>query len=260
MAASANKTFELSARLYRANMLVFAIAYVLVGVGFVVLVGGWLLGLEALVRLYPTFAAMVPSTAISFIAAGGGLIAWSRRMDGGCAAAAAASTIIGVLALLNLGVEVIGLGPGIDAVLLPELFGPDRMALSTSICFILAAICLWQLARPGAADEYSFGASATLGLSVAAVALVGYAFDAKALYQVFIFTAMALHTAVLFFFLFLALLLARPSDSWIGLLLRDLNSSSGARRLCPWRYGARSCSASFVTRQQGKAFSQRTFV
>ena len=67
----------------------------------------------------------------------------------------------------------------------------------------------------------------------ALVALVGYAFDTRALYDVFVFTAMALHTAVLFVFVFAAILLLAPGRSWVAILVGRGPGSVGARRLLP---------------------------
>ena len=198
-----------------------------------VLVGGWWGGSQFLVRIQPGFAAMVPSTTICLMLCAIAILSLARRPTSRLlplGAAAAVGVIAGVDFIAYLTLD----GRGLDALFLPDLINDaDAMALATAVLLFLVAACVVALTLPGRLSPVVFQVMATSGLLAALVALVGYVFDATALYEVFIFTAMALHTAVAFSCLFVSLLLLRPSASWVGLLLGPGAGSISARRLVP---------------------------
>lgn len=220
-------------RLVQAGRVAGACAALAVLPAALVLVLGWGAGWEPAVRLRPGYAAMVPGTTICFLLLGGGLLL--RRRAGGRPALLAAALAAG-LAVVELAVLALR-GQGLDALFLPNVRPADAMAFATASLVLLAAYGLAALARPALYARWLYEITATLGLLAALVALVGYAFDAEALYAVFFFTAMALHTALVFVLLFLALLLLRPGETWVGLVLREGAGSAAARRLMPLSLG-----------------------
>jgi two-component sensor histidine kinase len=201
-------------------------------IAMTVLIGGWWGGSQFLVRIRPGFAAMVPTTAVCLLLCASGvlsLVRWPHwRLLPLCAAALAAG-IASFDLMAHFVVEIRNL----DAALLKDDLGSDRMSIGTAILSIAAAACVVVLTVPGRFPRWVFQILATAGLLAALVALVGYIFDSTALYAVFIFTTMALHTAVAFGALFFALLFLRPSASWAGLLLGAGAGSHSARRLLP---------------------------
>lgn len=213
-------------------------ALLVVAVGGAVLFGGWLMGYESLIHLGVAQAATVPSTALLFLLAGTAL-AWHQGSFGTefsrTLTARLAGIIIALLAAGDLLATYAGLATGIDALLWPHIpeFQIYAMAPATAFCFLLAAYCLMDLTRETANRHWSYVTSATLGLLACSVALVGYAFDARALYAVSLFSAMALPTAITFALLFSALLLARAEDGWVGILLARDGGGRTARRLLP---------------------------
>lgn len=203
--------------------------------GLLVLIG-WPTGLDWLVRLRPDYAAMVPSTAFSFLVLGLGVWFAHRTVGnryGIIAVSALAGMVVGAVAIADLIVLLSGDSAGIDSLVFGLSLPGDAMSYATAICFALAAYCLAALSVPRLMVRPAFTASATLGLLLALVAVAGYLFDTAALYAFFVFTAMALHTAVVFVLLFAAILLSRPDLSWVGTLLGVGSGSKGAQRLFP---------------------------
>ncbi|WMS42202.1 sensor histidine kinase [Acuticoccus sp. MNP-M23] len=188
---------------------------------------GWLAGSDLLVRIAPGYVAMVPSTAFCLALLAGALLSGRAPL---MLVAAAVATLIGVVeALYNFaGFEV-----GLDAALLPGLSPGDKMAFGTTVGLVLASYCIAALARPALFKRTAFEVAATAGLAMAAVAVVGYMFNTQSLYAMFLFTAMALHTALGFTALFVAILLSKPDASWARVLLQGGIGSAGARRVLP---------------------------
>ena len=197
-----------------------------------VLVLGWGAGIDRFTRFAPGLAAMVPTTAASFIILASALLLpakWKTlqfRM---------ASLVVAAVALADLITILSGTANGIDALFISQLVDRphDKMSAGTAICFLLAAACIFLLTGFKALAKDIYVAIATLGLILCSIALIGYLFDISALYDVFVFSAMALHTAALFAVLFIALMLSY-NRGWIWILLGEGAGSDGARRLFPF--------------------------
>ncbi len=199
-----------------------------------VLIVGWGFGVESVRQLHSSFAAMAPSTALCFLIGAGSLIIAGREekpekrriLIGG-------AVIIAVTAAADLAIIMSGAANGVDMVLQPGAaeFKTVSMAVATATCFLLFATALVCMTResPGAI----FVCAATAGLILSSVAVTGYVFDASALVEVSVFTAMALHTAAAFVLLFSAVLMLRPATGWVFVLTGEGGGSESARRLFP---------------------------
>ncbi|WP_340115281.1 sensor histidine kinase [Pelagibius sp. 7325] len=109
------------------------------------------------------------------------------------------------------------------------------MSPATATCLMLAAGCLLVRRRRGRfLNGDLYGLLVLAGLLVTTLALVGYAFDAESLYAVFVYTAMSLHTAVGFFLMFVALMLARPTWGWMFLVMGPGPGGATLRRTLPF--------------------------
>lgn len=200
-------------------------------------IAGWYGGIEVLVRVRSHYSAMVPATAICFALSGFGLFVCASRPAGWRAATGMTfAFVVALLALVNL-TPLGGAFGGLAALLSPAELS-DRMAVGTSIFFVLAAIALAGVARPRIVPAAVLQLVATLGIASSLVALSGYITGAQALYTNYIFSAMALHTALCFAVFFLAALLARPQETWFGLLWGPTGGGRTARRLMPGVVGA----------------------
>jgi two-component sensor histidine kinase len=201
-----------------------------------VLVGGWMMDHRFLQQLRAGYALMVPSTAACFIAVGLAMLAFGHRPDR--RAAIVQMLLAGgvvLVAVADLSIIAHGSFSGIDQFLAPTSALPadGYMSPATAICFALAALCLLlrDLRIPGQRGWYC--GMASVGLFIAFVAVTGYAFDAVALYEVSLFTAMALHTALGFALVFLALHVLRPTWGWMRVVIGRFGGSATVRRLLP---------------------------
>lgn len=202
-----------------------------------VLLVGWLLGVEPLRSIFPGYAAMVPSTAVSFMVAAITLIFSYQKSEADASDSASfiGPAFIMIVAVADLIVIAVTSSNGIDQFIFPmiSMFASDSMAIATATSFLLVATCLLTLKDTSWSGRNIYVGTATLGVILASIALTGYAFDTNALYEVSLFTAMALHTAIAFFALFVSLLLRRSNIGWMAILVGDGSGSVSARRLVP---------------------------
>ncbi len=204
-----------------------------------VLVGGWGAGIVILTRLHPSYSAMAPSTALCIFLGSAVLLLWNNLRFSNDniprAVAYGAGATIGIIAFVDLVAIFFAGMKGVDALIWPDVAAlqVSGMASATACAFLFFAFSLLRLPRRLAGPDRAYMYAATIGLVMVLIAVVGYAFDAEALYAVSIYTSMALHTALSFVVLFTALLLLRPDSGWIAVLLGDGVGSIGARRLFP---------------------------
>ena len=214
------------------------IAVAAMGVGALVLIGGWWLDIALLRSLHHDFANMKANTAVALCAAG--LALWllaegaaaPRRRLGQVAALFAG--LIGALTLLQY---LFGWNLGIDEWLVADSVShhgaPGRLAPNTALALVLLGLSLLFLDYPtrrgGRPAEW-------LALGTAIIALLGitgYAYGAQPLYRISIHYAMALHTALTLLLLAVGVLLARPRSGLMAMVLGDSAGGYLARRLLP---------------------------
>lgn len=179
---------------------------------------------------------MVPSTAILFLAVGFGLL-W-RLSKGGddeepLSLIRVVAAFTAIVAITDLVVIFTNTASSIDMLFWPSFPADESMSPATAMCFLLAAGALALIANGRKTADFRFVTLATAGLLIAMIALVGYAFDAKVLYQVSAFSSMSLYTATCFVAVFASALLMRPEIGWVAILLAPGSGSAGARRLFP---------------------------
>ena len=216
MHADATSSFTVSAN----RLAVFA-AWLTVGVGVVVLVG-WAFDIALLKSISPNWVSMKANTAACFILTGTALGLATRlrvtaeppRDPRRAFFSRASSGVAGMIGLLTLGEYALGWNPGLDQWLFVEPAGtvgtsnPGRMAPETALCFVALAVALWLAAAPRMVLR-NILLSAGIGLLVAALALaalLSYATPILGAYGWFGLTIMAMHTALLFTLLGVAIL------------------------------------------------------
>ncbi|SES04291.1 hypothetical protein SAMN04490244_10526 [Tranquillimonas rosea] len=170
-----------------------------------VLIGGWGLHIDTLVRFRPEFHAMMPATAASFMCLSVALLAVSAGSPDIRTAARWSTILVALVALLSL------LAPFAMKVLAQDVtvafVTKDRMSVGTSFGLILAAICIYALlARRGERYEYAF-LGAMFGMAATLSILFGHSFDPTSPLSVPGFAAMSVYSAIAFALLFLAVLL-----------------------------------------------------
>ncbi|MCX6398725.1 MAG: EAL domain-containing protein [Propionibacteriales bacterium] len=193
--------------------------------GALVLVG-WYSGISELTTVAPGYVPMKPNTALALLVLAVSVLNVKRRSGvvlGGCAGLLGAATLFEFVLGTSFGIDQ--LLPGID------LAGQDpRMAPATATALTLlgGGVVVGGLGRLTAMRSMAMAA-----LGVAYVAVLGYAYGVSSLYTVGGYTSIALHTAVCFSVLGLALLLEEPSRGLVGLLRDEGSAGSLLRPLAP---------------------------
>jgi PAS domain S-box-containing protein len=202
---------------------------------------GWGLDARSVTGLLPGFAAMEPLTALGFILCGASL--WASALRPSVVSLtiskllAAAVILFGAATLLEYGT---GSDLHFDAVLFRHtwlttgMIHPGRMALSTALAFSLlgTALLLPELEthRGGRPAEW-FAAITTL---IGFAAVLGYIYGVNAVYRVSAISSMAIHTAVLFVLLGVAVLFGRPNRGLATIVTSPRLGGALARRILPF--------------------------
>jgi PAS domain S-box-containing protein len=236
----------LAPQLLRFSALTAALA---IAAGALVL-AGWAFGLDALKGVLPGLATMKANTAVAFMLCGVALwvtaanamgrqgtgIPATRRAAWVVRACAAGATAVGLITLFEY---ASGLDFGLDVVLFSRAAAqdgtvyPGRMAPMTAASFTLLGIALLTLDRGTRGGRWPAQWLALVVAFGAFLALLGYAYGVELLYRVGPYSSMALHTALLFLLIPLALLCTRPGSGVIGLVTRDDAAGAFARTMLP---------------------------
>jgi signal transduction histidine kinase len=228
-----------SSRDLTAARLTAAAAAATLAIGLVVL-GGWAGNVDAMRRFFTAGLHMLPNTAMGFVAGGASLLLQSRpELTTGVRWKIARGLALFVLALgvLTLCERAFEWSFGIDELLFHDSlrsfpYRPyGRMATNSTLAFILAGGALFLLDGQTERVRRMANMFATVGLSIATLALVGHLYGAHALYQMDAAAGMATGTALGFFTLHAGILCARPATSWVGRILSRGGGGMLARRI-----------------------------
>jgi len=221
------------------------VAALAVAIGFSVLLA-WELDiapLKVLESALPGFATMKANTALAFVFCGaalwlfnapedkqsGGARVWLRE---GCAA------VVTLFGLVTLAEYFFGWNPAIDQLLLrdaatPVPLHPGRPAFATAVNFSLLGAMFLLMEVNTRVSRYFAQGMGLIVFGIGFVALLGYAYSVPSLYRVAAYSSMALHTAILFVLLSVALPCARPERGWIGMLTEEGPDGTLLRLLLP---------------------------
>ncbi|MCT7956434.1 methyl-accepting chemotaxis protein [Laspinema palackyanum] len=202
---------------------------------------GWMFNIPTLKSIVPGLVTMKANTAIGFILGGTCISLWHRgsRESQSRRIALICAILVLLLGLLTLMQYGLGINLGIDELFFKESVGavatatPGRMAPNSALNFLLlgSALLLICIPRPNylAAQFLTI-----LGFLIAFFGFLGYLYGNAFFYRLDkAFTAMALHTAVGFIVLCLAMLFARLD---VGIMAAIASPTAGglmARRLYP---------------------------
>ena len=207
--------------------------------GLLVLVG-WVLEVDVLKGILPGLVTMKPNTAIAFALVGLSLLllqsegsgSWKRAISTLCSVAA------GVIGLLVISEYLAGWDLHIDQLLFRDAqvgpVPPGRMAFSTAVGFVLIGSSLLLLAVERL-RSFTFVVQ-VLAVAVAVLsllALLGYVYGVRDLYDAGPYSAMALHTAALFALLSGAVLFSRPEKGFTAVAVSTGAAGLAVRRLLP---------------------------
>jgi signal transduction histidine kinase len=222
-----------------AARLTAACALATFGIGIAVMVG-WTFGVDAMQRLGLGSVHMLPITAVTFLLASASL--WMQRVtarETGYQAFVARGLALLVLAigLITLAERVWKWDAGIDTLFFHDTlvglpYQPiGRMATNTAVTFALAGAALFLLDGETRRVRQIAHWFSTLGIAIAALALIGHLYGAPAFYKFDVTAAMAASTACAFFALSVGILSARPNTSWAGRIVSRTGTGMLARRL-----------------------------
>src|SRR5919197_241086 len=202
---------------------------------------GWALRLPLLTRLAPALPAMVPNTAVAFVRAGAalwvlapeGASRWPRRVGHGLA------LLVVLFGVAVLGAYLTGWRPGFDLWLFGERLAgtgtrfPGRPSPHTAVAFVLVGLALVLLDADRRGGHRPAMVLVPLSAAVAFIALLGYVYQVRYLYQVATGTGMALQTAATFLMLNGGLLACRPDRQPTRTFIASSPGGLLARRLVP---------------------------
>jgi PAS domain S-box-containing protein len=199
---------------------------------------GWIFGIAWLTQGHPALPVMHANTAAGLALGAIAVLLTPERPPTNRRASIVLllSSAILLLGLLTLGEYAFGWDVGID-----RIFGhgvltesdpfPDRPSPQTSLNFVLLGAVLFSFNLGWPTRLGQIGAMVAGANSIAA--LTGYIFNARTFYgfpQQTRATGMAVHTAISFVLLVVALLYRRPNDGLMTLVTSDTHSGSMARR------------------------------
>jgi len=202
----------------------------------ILVLAGWIFGIETLKRVLPGFIEMNPMSAVNFILLGIALAEVRRSSESRRASWLRIVTcaFVAIFAAVMECKYLIGWDAGIDEILFRGSLGTNRMAPNTAanFFFLSLAVLLVDVRTPrGSRPSQALALAAAV---IALLALIGYSYQVGKLYGVGRFAPMAVHVAFCFLLLALALLCARPRA---GLMARVSSGGGGgamARRLIFW--------------------------
>jgi len=217
-----------------------AAAAAVVALGLLV-IAGWAFDVAFLRGPIPGLIEMKFNTALAFALMGisvlilrdAGSARLRRRFAIACAAGAA---LIGGLSLLqylldrNLGIDELVFEDNPGAAMTID---PGRLAPQTAVNFLLLGIAMLIIDSPRRRLREFVQALVLVPLTIAAFAVVGYAYGVGSFSGVPAVSPIALHTAVGFLFLYAVILTVRPDRGLIALLIGDTAGGVISRRLLP---------------------------
>jgi PAS domain S-box-containing protein len=204
-------------------------------------VAGWLVGSDALKGVAFGGITVKANTAVCMALAGAALLLlrperrrrWRTHLGRGLA------MVVAAVGLITLSEHLVGWEAGIDQLLFTEAPGaaatraPNRMGPPASLCFPLLAAALLLLDRPGRGARVARQLCALLPMTLALGSVLGYLFEARALFGVARYTGIALHTALAFLALGTGILVARSEGGLVGRLIAPDAGGLLVRRLLP---------------------------
>ena len=179
---------------------------------------GWFDRVDALKTVLPGLTTMKANTAAAFVAAGLGL---SLTLD--TAVRRSVKFILGVLVAalgaLTLAEYVFGTRLGLDDLLVADpdpasMPYPGRMSSATALAFLSVGIAITLLTSRHRRKVVTAHALTAAPVAIGYLSLAGYAYGVEGLYSFGPFVSVALHTAVGFALLALAILVTRADEGW----------------------------------------------
>lgn len=183
------------------------LGYFIFAVALLVMLG-WVIDIPSLTTLYPDFPSMKFNTALAFSIAGTGILVGQSSIS------THGLQLAGLTVLLFMGVSLIAypleLELGIDQLFWPDVYSdkfPGRPSPATCILFMLSGALMICAPRVNDRCIWIMRFILIVGIFISIAALVIYVLDPSSLLNVYFFSSIAVHTAILFIIQFLAIAL-----------------------------------------------------
>ncbi len=215
---------------------IISILAIILGVSVVL---GWVFNLPGLETIFPQYDSMKFNTASCFILLGTALLLTQFESKNNnkllILTSSALAALIGGLSLsqdifhFNFGIDQLFI---IDKNAIAEKYPfPGRMAANVSLCFLLFGLSMIGFNirnRPiNILSQYLLH----LVTAISAVAIIGYLYGLSLFYKLTFIGSMAVHTAILFFFMSIIATLLHPSLGITNLFSGQLVGNKMARRI-----------------------------
>lgn len=199
---------------------------------------GWVLDIQVLRSISPNFQSTKVNTAIVFILSGIVLLfSHTEKLKKTYSyIKQALSFVIFLIGLLTLLQYVFNLNFGIDQFLLKDLYTspdsfPGRMSFASSVCTILIGIALIWIDHPKEKIRNLSQYPAAIVIAISFLAIIGYLYDAQALYRLGTYSTMGVNTATGFVLCALTILWVRPDEGWTKIIIAESAGGFVLRRL-----------------------------
>ena len=196
---------------------------------------GWQFNIGSLKSVLPHLVSMNPLTAYLFIFSG---ISLSLGQESNSSvqknigkAFSLAIIIIALVLLANL-IHIFDIG--LDQLFYTRDLKGNKMAPNTIMCFLLVSFSLFILDRKKA-SKYNFSQIiALIAFVISALAIIGYIYASRSFYRLTAYVPMALHTALTFCALTLAIIVSRHKTGFISVVMNQNIGGVLIRRLLPF--------------------------
>ncbi len=209
-------------------------------IGILILIG-WTFNIQILLTPGSGFSTIKSNTGLAFLLIG--LSLWfvqTKRINmHNQRVAQILAFIVLMIGILTLMEYIFNLNFGIDQILFKETIGalntsaPNRMALTTTINFILAgiSILLWNIKTPRVYRPTQI--LAIIGGFISLIGFLAYIYNVSLLYHIPQFTAISIYATFTFILLFTAILFSHPDTGIMSIINTNQISGVLSRRLLP---------------------------
>ena len=193
---------------------------------------GWQFGIEALKTVLPNVVAMNPVTALLFILCGISLYlikedsSIKKQQIGKYVGLAVA--VIGIIRLTGINFDL----ALYDLLYRNSLLG-DKVAPNTALNFVLTGLSIYLVDFRKKQIYFPSQLLALIAFIIALLALIGYLYAADSLYRFSVYLPMAIHTAVTFLLLTVAIIISRPRCGLANIILSISTGGYLARSFLP---------------------------
>lgn len=212
------------------------LAYLVISVAIAVLIG-WQFNIGLLKRVIPGLVAMNPLTAVCFIMSAVSLLLFSSQ-NNRTAWAKAIALGITVICMVKITGMLLGIEHNIDKILFHDRLQADvvvgntnSMAPNTALCFMVISLALFYLPHETSGGKRVSEFMSITVLLLSLLSIIGYIYNVSFYYPVLAFIPMALHTALCFLGLSIAMLFLYPDKGMMSELTTHHAGGKMARRL-----------------------------